>query len=93
MSSKQAARKRGASERAQVERCNEPAPLCSFTGTAVTPVPHAVGMRTPANAVRSRHDSAWTVHEHDGGDSMSSKQLVCRRADVQTVETAREVMQ
>jgi hypothetical protein len=45
MSSKQTARKRSASERAPLERRNEPAPLCSFAGTTVTPVAHAVGMR------------------------------------------------
>jgi hypothetical protein len=56
MSSKQAARKRSASERAPMERRNEPAPLCSFAGTSVTPVPHAVGMCTPANAVGRRRD-------------------------------------
>jgi hypothetical protein len=50
MSSKQTACKRSASERAPLKRRNEPAPLRSFAGTAVTPVPHVVGMRTSANA-------------------------------------------
>jgi hypothetical protein len=63
MSSKQTARKRGASERAQLERRNEPASLCSFAGTAVTPVPHFLGMRTTANTVGRRHDDVQTANK------------------------------
>ena len=55
MSSKQTARKRSASERAPLERRNEPAPLRSFAGTVVTPVPHIVGMRTSENDHLHRH--------------------------------------
>ena len=58
MSSKQMARKRRASERVQRERHNEPAPLCSFTGTAVAPVPRFAGMCTTVNAVSRRHACA-----------------------------------
>jgi hypothetical protein len=36
--------------------------------------PHAVGMRTPATAVGSRHLGAQYNEGHDGGDRMSSKQ-------------------
>lgn len=58
MSSKQMAWKRRASGRMQRERHNEPAPLCSFTGTPVPPAPHFAGMRRTANAVSRRHDDA-----------------------------------
>ena len=58
MSCKQTARKRSASERAPLERRDEPAPLCNFASTAVAPVPHEMGMRTSANAGCWRHDAA-----------------------------------
>lgn len=58
MSSKETARKRSASECVPLERRNEPAPLCSFAGTAVKPVPHAVGIRTSANSADRRHGQA-----------------------------------
>ncbi len=59
MSSKQAARKRRASERAQQERCNRPASLCSFAGTGATPASRAAGMRTTAIATGRRHQGGW----------------------------------
>jgi hypothetical protein len=63
MSSKQTARKRSASERAPLKRRNEPAPLCSFARTAVTPVPREMGMRTTPNAVsHRRHGPRTTTH-------------------------------
>ncbi len=66
MSSKQMAQQRRASERAQRMRHNEPAPLCSFAGTAVTPVPHAVRMCTSANVVGRRHDELQVDREATG---------------------------
>lgn len=41
--------------------------------------PHVVGMCTPANAVGSRHHGAQTTQGQDGGDGMSSKQMVQKR--------------
>ncbi|MGA7179064.1 MAG: hypothetical protein WBX11_05675 [Thiobacillaceae bacterium] len=61
MSSKQMPLKHRASERVRRMRHNEPAPLRSYAGAAVTPVPHVAGMRTPANTAGSRHDGAGTV--------------------------------
>ena len=55
MSSNQMARRRSA-VRVPLERRNEPASLCSFAGTAATPVPRVAGMNTPANAACRRHD-------------------------------------
>lgn len=61
MSSKQAARERRASERAQRERCNRPASLCSYAGTAVAPASRKAGMRTSAIAACRRLMIGWSV--------------------------------
>ena len=63
MNCKQTARKRSASERAPLKRRNEPASLRSFAGTAVTPVPREVGMRTSVNAAGHRHDEVGAMTE------------------------------
>jgi hypothetical protein len=58
MSSKQAAQKRRASERAQRMRRNEQTSLHSFAGAAVASAPHAMGMRTSANGHGGRNSHA-----------------------------------
>jgi hypothetical protein len=71
MSREQAARERRASERAQRERRNRPAALCSCAGTVVPPASREAGMRPAANAPGRRHNGVSRAGFGNGDGSMS----------------------